>query len=173
VASSQSQQFTVTCSTVHDNSHTDVFALEYADLASGYDIDTIGNNSDPNGVSPLSCGNLTTMGVNDLIVSLYNYNRLLVPTDSPALPSRGISPDPAGIAPTLGTVPACAGGEGNNCISQNNQNNIPQSGGVSVYPQNTPPGPYTESWTAPLCVPGQDCINPMSCVSAAVKVIGP
>jgi hypothetical protein len=176
VVSSQSQQFTVTCSTVEAYSYTDVFALEYADLASGQNIDAKGKNMDSNGVSPLPCGNLSTTAINDLIVSLYNYNSLLVPMDSPASPAlhpRGPSPDSGAIAPTLGTVPACTGGSDGYCISQKTQNDFPQPGGLSVYPQNTPPGPYTESWTAPLCSPEQDCINPMSCVSAAVTVIGP
>jgi hypothetical protein len=77
------------------------------------------------------------------------------------------------IAPTLGTVPPCVGGQGGSCIKQPSSQNAPQAGGMSVYPQNTPSGPYTEAWTAPLCNPiTYFCFNPLACVSAAFKVIG-
>ena len=173
VVASQSESFTVTCSG-NGSSPMDVFLLEYADLGSGANLDGApGTNTDPNGVSPLSCGSLTTTADNDLVTSLYNFNKLFIPTHDATShsPQSGEAPaDSDGIKPTLGTVPPCPGGQGENCISQNTDL---QAGGVSVFPQNTHPGPYTETWTAPLCMPGDNCINPMSCISAAIKVIGP
>jgi hypothetical protein len=186
VASSQSQSFTVTCSAAGGAGYLEAFALEYADLdeynnpVSNLDGPP-GMNSNLTGASPLSCGDLYTTAANDLIASLYNYNVAPYPTNSadphPATAGRGgaastlmttpVSCAPGPYAPTLGTVPACVGGYDGTCISTS------QPGGISVYPQDTPPGPYTEAWTSWLCPPGCNCTNPMSCVSAALFVIGP
>ncbi len=170
VASSQSQSFEVTCTGTSDSTLIDVFALEYADLGTGNRLDGAGqSNSSVDGELLLSCGNLSTGSVNDLIASLYNYNTIYVPSDSP------VSADPQvavnDLAPTLGTVPPCPGGQGGYCIAQPTSPLQYQPGGMSVYPQNMPPGPYSEAWAAPLCI--GNCFNPMSGVSAAFEVIGP
>jgi hypothetical protein len=158
--------FTVSCSNTSVGT-MDAFALEYADLSSGDSLDGAPkSNSTPSGVSPLSCGSLTTSANNDLIASLYSYNEIAIPSDS----VRATPADPNQIAPTLGTVPQCAGGQGGYCIEQPPYS---QSGGMSVYPMQAP-GQYSEAWTGPLCNPISDfCFNPLACVSAAFKVIGP
>jgi hypothetical protein len=183
--SSQSQPFTVTCSTSSLGStpgYISVFALEYADLGSGYNLDGMPqSNSSPAGMNTLSCGSLSTTPYNDLIASVYNWQILVVPQDAtdphppttaPAKTKPALAPVPAdSCAPqgssttTPGTIPACSGGDGGNCVLGYS--------GFSQYPLDTPPGPYTESWTAWLCPPGCQCVNPMTCVSAAFTVIGP
>jgi hypothetical protein len=175
VVSNQAQSFTVTCSNTLSGA-INVFALEYADLSTGDSLDgTAQSNTTQTGLSPLSCGSLTTTVNNDLITSLYSYNEIVLPSDSRAPANARAMPAGSNqIAPTLGTVPPCAGGQGGNCIEQP----PPQSpgvndGGMSVYPQNAP-GQYSEAWTGPLCDPiTYVCFNPLACVSAAFKVIGP
>lgn len=171
---SQSQPFTVTCTIASgEDSYIDVFALEYADLGSPPNIDgPVGLNTNLLGVSPLACGSLSTSATNDLIASLYSYNIQFLPEPGTPLPQYSTD-----IAPTLGNVPACPGGEGGYCISSTyvqGEYNSPQAGGISVYPNNTP-SVYTPSWTSSTSCPPNEppCVLPMSCVSAAIQVIGP
>lgn len=177
--SSQSQPFTVTCSTASGGpGYISAFAVEYADLGTWSNLDgSPMTNTSQTGVSPLSCGSLTTSATNDLISSLYNWNQFpLIQSDRQPLAAalgeaqapRVMPPDSCtpqyNAATTPGTIATCSGGNGGNCIFGNS--------GVSQYPMNTP-GQYTESWTAWLDPAGCQAINPMACVSAAFKVIGP
>ena len=116
VVSSQSDAFTLTCS-VGGPDAINLFALEFSDLAGSASIvDASASNYQDMPPNPFPCGTLSTTAIDDLIVSLYNSY-------------TGWSP--AGIAPTLGTIPACNSCQGGQCVNQNGVSS--EVGGLSVY----------------------------------------
>lgn len=145
--SSQSDQFTVTCTGDHPDT-IDLFALEFADLGDSSHILNSANIHQGILDNPYNCGTLTTTAMYDLIMSIYN----------------NASPDdPVGISPTLGTIPSCNGGEGGQCVAQNGQ--AYEAGGISTYTAMSA-GQYTPAWN-------WGGFSAMSCASMALKVIGP
>lgn len=145
--SSQSGQFTLKCTSDHIDT-INLFALEFADLGDSTHI--VDNVAIHEGLldNPYNCGDLTTTAVDDLIMSIYNN----------ATPYS-----PAGLSPTLGTIPPCNGGEGGQCVAQNSS--LYEAGGISTYTA-TSAGQYTPAWN-------YGHLGPMSCASMALKVIGP
>lgn len=145
--------------------------MEYADLASPANLvdGTPGHFANYNFVplSPYLCGYVPTTANNDLVLSLFNFYSKVIPQDQEEIAFI----DWAMIWPTVGSPPACSGGEYGSCIFENT---TPASG-LATW---TAPDPanYYPSWHAsPTCQVGQGgCIaNPVSCVAAAFKVIGP
>jgi len=145
--SDQSKQFTLTCTSDHPDT-INLFALEFADLGDATHIFD-SNAVHQGGIGPpYNCGTLTTTAVDDLIMSI----------DNDATPYS-----PAGLSPTLGTIPFCGGGEGGQCVAQNSQ--AYEAGGISTYTA-TSAGQYTPAWNYSHGIP-------MDCASMALKVIGP
>ena len=154
VASSQSSPFTVTCSNAggYPTNPINVFLLEFSDLSGQNQsiVDALTWNAQLTGSSPFSCGSFSTTAINDLIISIYSN------FDEPGN-------NPAGIAPTPGSIPACLGTPNNTCAAQDDS--LYLINGISTYTAYAT-GQYTPIWTGPSP-------TVMSCASLALKVIGP